>query len=331
MFSAKIFRLLASSVIALTVLLSGSSLSAQTKKDKKDKKDEQEFVNAEAVLWREPTDITSRDLFLGPGGEAARPDLTNITFVKEDKEGYSIKWHVRDGSNRKWVVKLGKEARPETTAVRLIWAVGYVTEINYLAPCLHIKDAPKPRHKVDRCEDDGFANARFEARPEEVKRLDTWAWKENPFAGKKQLNGLIVLMALLNNWDLKTSNNKVLQVTGADGRVERQYVISDLGATFGKTGGFISHNRNEPEQYVKTKFVEGVEHGSVRFAYNGKQGSLLDNVSVADAKWIGGLLAQLSDDQLQDAFRAGNFKPEEIQILTQAVKARINQLVNLPD
>jgi hypothetical protein len=323
------FRVLLSFVVGL-MLLSGSALYAQKDKDK-DKKDEQEIVNAEVVLWREPTDITSQDLFLGPGGTALKPDLTNVTFVKEDPGGYSIKWHVLDAANRKWIVKLGKEARTETTAVRLVWAVGYVTEINYLVACVHIKGAPKPRHKVDRCESDGFADARFEARPEDVKRLDEWAWKGNPFVGKKELNGLVVLMALLNNWDLKTSNNKVLQVTGVDGRIERQYVISDLGATFGKTGGFISHNRNRPDQYVKTKFVEGVERGSVRFAYKGKQGELLDNVSVADARWIGSLLAQLSDQQLEDAFRAGNFTPEEIQILTQAVKTRINQLVTLPD
>jgi hypothetical protein len=56
----------------------------------------------------------------------------------------------------------------------------------------------------------------------------------------------------------------------------------------------------------------------------------MDHVTIADAKWIGGLLAQLSDQQLQDAFRAADFKPEEIQILVAEVKDRINELVNLP-
>jgi hypothetical protein len=259
-----------------------------------------------------------------------KPDLSNVTFTKADPEGYSVKYHVRDGAGRKWLVKIGNEARPETVAVRLLWAVGYATEVNYLAPCVHIKGAPKPRKNVERCEGDGFADVRFEARPDNVKRLDIWEWKKNPFAGTKELHGLAVLMALLNNWDLKNDNNKILQVTGDDGRSELQYVISDLGATFGKTGGPISHSRNEPEKYVKTKFVEQVKGDRVQFAFSGKQGELLEQVSVADAKWIGGLLAQLSDQQLQDAFRAGNFQPDEIQMLTQAVRARIEQLVNLP-
>src|SRR6185295_11619697 len=115
----------------------------------------------------------------------------------------------------------------------------------------------------------------------------------------------ILLMSLLNNWDLKDSNNKVLLVSGD--QPELHYIISDLGATFGKTGGFLSRSRNEPEDYVKAKFVEGVEGGRVRLNYDGKQTDLFGNISVSDAKWIGNLLAQVTDQQLQDAFRAANF------------------------
>jgi hypothetical protein len=288
-------------------------------------------VIGDAVLWHEPADIASRDLFLGSGGEEMKPDLTNVVFEKEDTQGgYSVKYEVRDNAGKKWKVKLGNEARPETASNRLLWAVGYVTETVYLAPCVHIKGAPKPRKDVPRCEGDGFADARFEARGNNVKRGDPWEWKSNPFVGKRELNGLLVMMALLNNWDLKTSNNVVLQVAKPDGPTELQYVISDMGATFGKTGGPISHSRNEPEKYVKTKFVEGEKDGRLRFAYSGKQGGLFDQVSVADAKWIGSLLAQLSDKQIEDAFRAADFKPEEMQMLVAEVKERINQLVNLP-
>ena len=292
--------------------------------------DNKSGVIGEAVLWREPTDITSRDLFVGPGGDDKKPDLSNVTFLSESPSGYSVKYQVRDAAGRKWVVKLGNEARPETTALRLLWAVGYATEINYLVPCVHIAGAPKPRKDVPRCENDGFADARFEERGDGVKRGDNWDWKSNPFVGKRELNGLLVMMALLNNWDLKTSNNVILQTTNADGVTEQRYVISDLGATFGKTGGPISHSRNEPEKYVKTKFVEGEKGGHVRFAYSGKQGNLFNQVSVADAKWIGGLLSQLSDKQIEDAFRAADFKPEEMQMLVAEVRDRINQLVNLP-
>ena len=85
---------------------------------------------------------------------------------------------------------------------------------------------------------DGYANVRFEARPENVKRLDMWSWNENPFKGTNEFAGLVVMMGLLNNWDLKDTNNKIVYVPGADASSgELRYVISDLGATLGKTAG----------------------------------------------------------------------------------------------
>ena len=309
--------------ISLSMAFTGAVLA------QKDKTDQREVLTGEAVLWREPTDIATRNLLLGSGGEEQKPDLSKVVFEKEGAPGYSVKYDVRDGAGKRWVVKLGNEARPETAANRLLWAVGYETETVYLVPCAHIQET-KPRKDVKRCEGDGFADARFEARGDGVKRGDTWEWKSNPFAGKRELNGLLVMMALLNNWDLKTENNVVLQVTNSDGASELHYVISDVGATFGKTGGPISHSRNEPEKYVKTKFVEGTKGDRVKFAYGGKQSGLFDQVTVADAKWIGGLLSQLSDDQIADAFRSADFTPEETQMLVAEVKDRISQLANLP-
>jgi len=90
------------------------------------------------VLWRAPEDIASRDLYLGPGGAAMKPSLRRIKFIKEVKGGYSKKYRIRDAAGRVWVAKIGKEAQSETAAVRLLWAAGYVTEINYLVPRLRI-------------------------------------------------------------------------------------------------------------------------------------------------------------------------------------------------
>ena len=35
----------------------------------------------------------------------------------------------------------------------------------------------------------------------------TWSWYDNPLAGTQEFNGLRVMMALINNWDLKAVNN----------------------------------------------------------------------------------------------------------------------------
>ncbi|MGH9880952.1 MAG: hypothetical protein ACRD6N_05910, partial [Pyrinomonadaceae bacterium] len=298
--------------IALLLAISTAAIPQSAQKDAKQKVQ----PTGTPVLWKEPTDIESRDLHRGPGGDAMKPDLSRVTFVSDQSHGYSVNYRVRDGAGKVWHAKLGKESQAETAAVRLVWAVGYMTEINYLVPCVQIQGAPEPGKQVERCEGKGFANVKFEARPENVKRLDSWSWTQNKFSGTKEFQGMLVLMSLINNWDLKDDNNRILFVPGADGQGELHYIISDLGTTFGKTGGLFSRNRNAPESFVKTKFVEGVEGDKVRLAYGGKNSALFKNITVEETKWIGSWLSRLSEQQISDAFRAANYTPEEIQMLT---------------
>lgn len=309
-------------IFVITGLLVFSSAAATYSQDQKKKK---QLPQGAAILWREPVDIDSRDLLLGPGGERMKPDLSRLTFIKEEKGGYSKKYRVKDAKGRVWVAKLGKEAQSETAAVRLIWAVGYVSEINYLVPRVTIDGKGT------------FENVRFEARPENVERFDQWTWSENPFVGKRELQGLKVLMALMENWDLKDSNNRILVVRNGN-RNELHYIVSDLGTTFGKTGGqkspiafikSIKGSRNEPDDFVSDEFIDGVQGSTVRFDYSGKNSSMMRDITIADARWIGGWLSRLSDRQIQDAFRAANYNPEEVRMLAAAVRKRIQELMSL--
>src|SRR5947209_20425094 len=320
---------LAALVVALAIALASSSVVGAKKKSKKDKP----VPKGTPVMWRNQR-IESLNLFDGPGGRGGRPDLRRLQLLKSEEGGYSPKFRVRDAAGREWVAKLGPEAQSETASVRLVWAAGYVSEINYLAPCAHIPGA-RPSKKVERCEGDGFSNVRFEARPKAWKRLGPWKWKDNPFVGMHQLQGLKVLMAMLNNWDLKDANNVIIYVPGR-GRGELRYAISDLGATFGKEGGGpgffwrITRSRNNPEDYADSKFIDKVERGYVDFHFTGKNSGMFDKISVEDARWVGELLSRLSDRQLSDAFRAANYTPEEIRALSQVVRSRINALAALP-
>src|SRR5437763_13365544 len=276
--------------------------------------------DAKPVLWHEPTDIASRDLFLGQGGEAMKPDLSKVTFVADESRSYSKKYRVKDGAGNEWVVKIGQEAQSETAAVRLIWAAGFFADVTYLVPHVDIEGKGS------------FDNARFEARIKGEKRLgQRWDWEKNPFVGTTELQGLKVLMALINNWDIQNHNNNILLVTDeATGQKEARYFDTDLGASFGKEGRFIGHTRNRPDQYVAdTKFITGVDNGMVRFDSKSKNKHFINDITVAQAKWLGNILSQLSDQQISDAFRAANYSPEQIEALTRIVKTRINELVSL--
>lgn len=283
------------------------------------KKQKEAPLRGTPVLWQQPNDISTRDLYLGPGGDEMRPDLRRIEFIKEEKGGYSKKYRVRDASGHEWVAKIGKEAQSETSAVRLLWGVGYVTEVNYLVPRVTIPGKGT------------FTNVRFEARPDNWKRGSEWKWKENPFTGTPQLQGLKIMMALINNWDLKDSNNVILKVKGDD---ELRYAISDLGATFGHASTTpilwrFTRSRNNPKNYAKSKFLEKVKGDRVVIHFGGKNRGLMKDITVHDAHWMATWLSKLSDAQIRDAFRAANYQPDQIDLLTREVRERTNELLGL--
>lgn len=272
------------------------------------------------VLWHR-VDVADRDLYLGPGGAAMQPDLSNITFIERDTKGHNKKYRIKDGSGKIWVAKLGSESRPETVANRLLSALGYETEINYLVPTITIPTVGT------------FKNVRLEARPEGIKRLDAWKWRDNPFVGTNELQGLKIMQVFMTNYDLLDMQNKILRVKGPNGP-ELHYIISDLGSTFGRFGSNnlpifyrLGRSDDNPRAWNKAKFIKGVKKGRIVLATTGaKSRDLFKDITVAQGRWLYNLLAQLRDEQLRDAFRAANYSPADIDVLTSATKRRINEL-----
>lgn len=269
------------------------------------------------VMW-EPVNIPKMDLYWGPGGKDMYPDLSKVEFIKEEKGGHNKKFRIKDGSGRVWVAKLGREARPETAAVRLLHGIGYKTEVNYMVPSITIPGKGT------------FENVRLEARPDNVDRLEEWKWKDNPFKGTKELNGLRMMMVFMTNWDVLDLQNKVIDVGGN----EHHYIISDLGATFGRLGNNnlpiiyrLGRKTGSPKHYAKTKFIRRVEEdGDVILSYKGKNRGLFKGFTVEDAQWLSRLMSQLSDKQIGDAFRAARFSDAEVAVYVAAVKRKIGEL-----
>ena len=267
-----------------------------------------------SVLW-EKVNIRQQDLYFGPGGKAGFPDVARVEFIKEEKGGYSKKYRIRDASGRIWVAKIGDEAQSETASVRLLAALGYKTEINYLVPSLTIPSKGT------------FSNVRLEARPHDVDRGKQWNWGGSPFENTPQMKGLMLMMAFINNWDMKSANNVILK-----SHSENQYVISDLGVSFGKTGSNgwplfwrVGRSRNNPGDYAAAKFITATEKDRIKVVFNGKNRSRMRDFTANDARWLTDLLKQLSDQQIKDAFRAANYSPTNVNLLTEAVKNRISQ------
>jgi hypothetical protein len=297
-----------------------------------------------AVIWRDPGDISKLNLFYGVGGKRdAPPPQEHFEFLDEDLHGSTPKFEVRDERGREWKVKLGQESRPETAATRLLWAVGYFVTEDYYVPALNVKGLPKLHRGGNFVSADGTVRgARLELLRNDVRKVGDWKWSQNSFEGTRRLNGLRVMMCLMDNWDLKDDNNAIFEVRG-----ERRFLVSDLGASFGKTGNYFTRSKGVPADYSRAKFVARLDSDGVDLVMHSRppfffalfepkdfrQRVRIEHISkdipVADARWIGHLLAELSPQQLHDCFTAAGYSPEDADAYARAIQQRITELNQL--
>ena len=303
------------------------------------------------VLWRDPGNISRRNLTFGPGSAELAP-VAPFTFVKEEQTGESPKFTVTDARGETWVVKVGPEAQAETVATRLVWSVGYFADEAYYLDRAEIKNLPKLTRGQEFIENRSVVRgARFEPKRKTIARGVNWDWEANPFLKSRELDGLKVLMVLLANYDTSIRNNRILETRSADGAPEARYVATDIGATLGKVGGLGGkRSKNTLEDFRSSKFILGVENGMVKFDYDTtpkkmgvfasifkpsyrssqeRKERVMQNISIENARWIGSLLAELSDEQLRDAFRAANYDQQTMNGFVTVIRDRINQLNRL--
>ena len=303
------------------------------------------------VIWRDPGNIANRNLTFGTGSANLAP-VAPFTYVKEETTGESPKFRVVDGRGVTWIVKVGPEAQAETVATRIVWAVGYFADEAYYLDRAEIKNLPKLSRGQEFIEKGAVVRgARFEPKRKDVIRGAQWDWEQNPFVPSRELDGLKVLMVLLANYDTSIRNNRILSVKNASGLVEARYVATDIGATLGKVGGLGGkRSKNTLEDFTSSKFILGVENGLVKFDYSttpkkmgmfasvfnpgyknsqAQKERVMKNITVENARWIGSLLAKLSDEQLRDAFRAANYDQATMEGFVAELRKRINQLNSL--
>ncbi len=134
------------SFASMVVVLSGPAIDAGKKRENAATGAGEITASTSPVLWREPTDIASRNLLYGPGGNEHAPPST-FTFVSEDMNGSNPKLVIRDDNGVKWKLKLGAEARPEPVAANLMWAAGYCANEDYFLPQVQVKNLPAHLHR----------------------------------------------------------------------------------------------------------------------------------------------------------------------------------------
>src|SRR5688500_16774912 len=162
-----------------------------------------------ASLWQEPSDLATRDLFLGPWGAEHAPDpKATFTLVERKHTGVNLGMTVRDPKGREWSVKqpypgnMDSEAPVEVTLSRLLSAIGYHQPPVYYLPAFTLKDDFGTRVET---------GGRFRLKLEELDDTGPWKWEDNPFVGSRPYQGLLALLVMFNSTDMKNSNNTLYE------------------------------------------------------------------------------------------------------------------------
>ena len=271
-----------------------------------------------AELWVEPADIATRDLLRGPGGAALAPAAgARFQFLKKDTKGYSWGWDVKDAGGTRWTVKYGPEAHSEVVASRLVWAIGFHQPPNYFVESWQLDGGPEPGVKPP---------SRFRPDLPGRRRVGEWSWHRNPFVGTQPYRGLLVMMRILNNWDLLERNTTIYDFDAPVEGARRWYVVIDLGASLGKTKIVpVSGTRNDIEDFEQQGFIKGVNaDGFVEFDDLGRfHRELFGELTPADVRWTCERLDRLSAEQWKDAFRGAGYKDDEASRFIRKIREKV--------
>jgi hypothetical protein len=177
--------------------------------------------------------------------------------------------------------------------------------------------------------------ARFRADVDQYRAVGDWSWSGNAFKNTKPFKGLIVAQLVLNNWDLKTTNNRVYEASVATVAPKKLYMVRDLGAslgrskqsTFFKTLGTpgAQGSKNDVDDFVQQGFIKKADGDKVSFDYRGMYQALVDTVTTPDVIWACERLSRISDEQWQAAFKAGAYPQANADRYIAKIKEKIAQ------
>lgn len=250
-----------------------------------------------------------------------------------------------DGKRKKFKLKILSETHSEPIAAALAAAIGYNTDASK-----HIKRPKVYFNKISRQlffrqieeyygywnyahtileegEDSGgkyvvFNEAILEAKISNHNRLEGWPFNENAQPDLREVRGLSLFMAWINNNDLKEADQNKLILKGKKGSERLFYLNSDLGWSFGIFA------QSELPQFFKSNPIKSTKGDGIKFNYmTWHWSNLFDDITYDDARWLARRIARLSRDQIKDAVKLGRMSSSASATLVEKLSKRRNRIV----
>lgn len=253
-------------------------------------------------IWEERGPIERLDLFWG-SGSAQRAPQGPYTFLSENLKDTNPKIRVLDRNGVEWSMKWDEEIQCETISTRLVWAAGFGVEETYYISQGRVIFADGKRPRLRRAgpfiaKDGSIQPARMERKGEkEISSARTWSFFNNPFIGTKEYSAFAIMNTILNNWDTREPNNKIVESESSS-----FYIIGDYGATLGRMEGV--NTKFHLRDFQRSLPVVETINGDVVTLIHKLGGNGFRYVPLEHAKWFAERIKNLTVEQIRDAFDA---------------------------
>jgi hypothetical protein len=308
-----------------------------TKKPAKSKKvSDEERLDAlsRATVWQAPRQPVSKAQL---GSDPQQPQSIECTFLVDEIGGTAPKFDCQLESGERLRVKYGRspEIPSEVAAARLLHALGFGADNVMMVEKLRCYGCPAEPFITMRTlglagahelygkvmNKDSYKDFEWVAverkhwgRAIETETIEGWAMFELDLidqkkggAPKAHVDALRLLAVLIAHWDNKSENQRLVCLSEADwpegGKCSRPLaMLQDIGGAFGPRKVDLEEWEKAPIWGDRASCMATMDH----LPY---QGATFKPVKITEAgrQHLGGLLAQLSDDQVTALFSGARF------------------------
>ncbi len=345
---------------------SAAKSEAKAKRAKTISSPERVDALSRATVWQAPPPIAKANFATDP----KQPREISCTFEIAQMNGTAPKFDCRLPNGDKLRVKYGRtpEIPGELASTRLLHALGFGADnvelyekvVCYGCPkepfltmkTLGLAGAEKLYGKVMNPKDhEDFEWAAVErkhyGRPIETDEVEGWGFFETDLIDQKKggaprahVDALRLLAVFLAHWDNKSENQRLVCLSEKDwpdgGKCGRPFaMLQDVGSTWGP-------RKVDNKEWAKAPIWSDRASCTASMDALPYHGATFQPVKISEAgrKHLGGLLSQLSDQQLDALFRGARFdqstgmfggvKATPIEEWVKAFKIRVKQITDGP-
>ncbi|HUQ87721.1 MAG TPA: hypothetical protein VM096_09190 [Vicinamibacterales bacterium] len=286
-----------------------------------------------ATVWTEPPPIAGAQL----GADPKQPKEITCTFEITQLGGTAPKFDCKSENGDRLRIKYGRtpEVPSEVAAAKLLRTLGFGADNVILVEKVRCYGCPAEPFATMKTL--GFAGAQklyekvmdpksyqdFEwaavetkhyGRAIETQDVEGWAFFEADLIDPKKggaprahVDALRLLAVFLSHWDNKSENQRLVCLSEKDwpdgGKCSKPFaMLQDVGSAWGPRKTDLPEWEKAPVWSDRATCTTSMDH----LPYHGATFKPVQ-ISEAGRKHLGGLLSQLSDQQLEDMFRSARF------------------------